>query len=235
MSRTAVLLCIVVLLFGGFWHTPGNTLFTTTGCARSCALPRPCICHKKARSICARRHHLQWWRHAGDAGARESVRPVPARRRHAYLRPTIHERDAKALCLETPTCKRRCRPVVEAGVVGRPDPPLRAVEEPLRRRTELPRDLEPERNELRASLEILVVLQAVAPSCPFRALAILCLLRQLSRVVFTVAAARCVLNLVLNLVQLWRVLGSKVSLTNATNSGHNLWHQVRGQILACKA
>ena len=67
----------------------------------------------------------------GDAGARESVRPVPARHRHAYLGPTIHERDAKALCPETP--KRRCRPVVEAGVVGRPDPPLRAVEELLRR------------------------------------------------------------------------------------------------------
>ncbi len=43
---------------------------------------------QKARSICARRHHLQWWRHAGDAGAREGVRPVPARRRHAYFRPT---------------------------------------------------------------------------------------------------------------------------------------------------
>ena len=52
----------------------------------------------------------------GDAGARESVRPVLPRRRHAYLRPTIHERDAKALCPEAP--KRRCRLVVEAGVVG---------------------------------------------------------------------------------------------------------------------
>ena len=55
-------------------------------------------------------------------------------------------------------------PVVEAGVVGRPDPPLRAVEELLRCMTELSRDLDPERNELRASLEIMVVLQAVAPS-----------------------------------------------------------------------
>ena len=81
--------------------------------------------------------------------------------------------------------------MVEAGVVGRPDPPLRAVEELLRRRTELSRDLEPERNELRASLEILVVLHAVAPSCPVRELEILCLLCQLSRVVLTVAAATC--------------------------------------------
>jgi hypothetical protein len=82
---------------------------------------------QKARSICARRHHVQWWRHAGDAGAREGVRPVLARRSHAYFRPTVHERDAQALCPETP--KRQCRPVVEAGVVGRSDPPLRAVEE----------------------------------------------------------------------------------------------------------
>ena len=77
---------------------------------------------QRARSICARRHHLQWWRHAGDAGARKGVRPVPARRRHADFRPTVHERDAQALCPETP--KRRCRPVVEAGVVGRSDPYL---------------------------------------------------------------------------------------------------------------
>ena len=117
---------------------------------------------QRARSICARRHHLQWWRHAGDAGARKGVRPVPARRRHAYFRPTVHERDAQALCPETP--KRRCRPVVEAGVVGRSDPPLRAVEELLRRWAQLSRDLNTERDELRAILEILMVFHAVTPS-----------------------------------------------------------------------
>ena len=117
---------------------------------------------QKARSICARRHHLQWWRHAGDAGARKGVRPVPARRRHADFRPTVHERDAQSLCPETP--KRRCRPVVEAGVVGRSDPPLRAVEELLRRRAQLSRDLDTERDELRAILEILMVFHAVTPS-----------------------------------------------------------------------
>jgi hypothetical protein len=37
-----------------------------------------------------------------------------------YLRPTVHERDAAALCREAP--KRRCRPLVEASVVGHPDP-----------------------------------------------------------------------------------------------------------------
>jgi hypothetical protein len=75
--------------------------------------------------------------------------------------------------------------------VGRSDPPLRAVEELLRRRAQLSRDLDTERDELRAILEILMVLRAVTPSSPGRVLEILCLLRQLSRVVLTVAAARC--------------------------------------------
>ena len=48
--------------------------------------------------------------------------------------------------------------MVEAGVVGRSDPPLRAVEELLRRCwAQLSRDLNTERDELRAILEILMV------------------------------------------------------------------------------
>jgi hypothetical protein len=43
--------------------------------------------------------------------------------------------------------------VVEAGVVGRPDPPLRAVEEPRRRRAELARDLNTERTNCAPSLK----------------------------------------------------------------------------------
>ena len=54
--------------------------------------------------------------------------------------------------------------MVEAGVVGRSDPPLRAVEELLRRWAQLSRDLNTERDELRAILEILMVFQAVTPS-----------------------------------------------------------------------
>jgi hypothetical protein len=48
-----------------------------------------------------------------------------------------------------------------AGVVGRPDPPLRAVEELLRRWAQLSQDLDPERDELPTSLEIMVVLVVV--------------------------------------------------------------------------
>jgi hypothetical protein len=87
----------IVLLFGGVWHTLGDHL-ATVGSARSCAHPCPCTRYKKARSICAWHHDLQWWRHASDTGAREGVRRVPARRCHAYSRPTVHERDAQALC-----------------------------------------------------------------------------------------------------------------------------------------
>jgi hypothetical protein len=47
--------------------------------------------------------------------------------------------------------------VVEAGVVGRSDPPLRVVDESLRRRAQLSRDLDTERNELRAILGVLMV------------------------------------------------------------------------------
>jgi hypothetical protein len=54
--------------------------------------------------------------------------------------------------------------VVEAGVVGRSDPPLRAVEEPLRRRAQLSRDLDTEMDELRAILEVMMVFHAVTPS-----------------------------------------------------------------------
>jgi hypothetical protein len=81
--------------------------------------------------------------------------------------------------------------VVEAGVVGRSDPPLCVVEEPLRHRAQLSRDLDTERDELRAILEVMMVFHAVPPSSSDRVLEILCLLRQLSRVVLTVAAARC--------------------------------------------
>jgi hypothetical protein len=54
--------------------------------------------------------------------------------------------------------------VVEAGVVGRSDPSLRAVEEPLCRRAQLSRDLDTERDELRAVLEVMMVFQAVPPA-----------------------------------------------------------------------
>jgi hypothetical protein len=67
--------------------------------------------------------------------------------------------------------------VVQAGVVGRPDPPLRAVEESLRHWAQLSRDLDTERDELCAILEILMVFHAVTPSHLVRALEILCLLR----------------------------------------------------------
>jgi hypothetical protein len=63
--------------------------------------------------------------------------------------------------------------VVEAGVVCRSDPPLRAVEEPLRRRAQLSRDIHIERDELRAILEIMMVFYAVPPSSLGRVLEIL--------------------------------------------------------------
>jgi hypothetical protein len=77
---------------------------------------------------------------------------VFAQFRRAAAMPTF----ARLFTRETPRrCvqKRRndrCRPVVEAGVVGCSDPPLRAVEEPLRLRAQLSRDLDTERDELRA-------------------------------------------------------------------------------------
>ena len=81
-----------------------------------------------------------------DDGAGESVCPVPARRHHADLGPVVHEGDDQALRLEVPERQRRL--VIEARVVGRLDPPLRAVEEPLRRRAQPSRDLYPKWGEL---------------------------------------------------------------------------------------
>jgi hypothetical protein len=57
-------------------------------------------------------------------------------------------------------------------------------------------DLDPERGELCTILEVLVVLHAVAPARPVGALEILCLPRQLSRVVLIVAAARTDVDIV---------------------------------------
>ena len=81
--------------------------------------------------------------------------------------------------------------MVEARVVGRPDPPLRAVEELLRCRAQPSGDLDPERDdELCIVLGVLVVLRVVATARPVGALETICFPRQLSRVGYVLEVLR---------------------------------------------